>query len=65
MMQRMATAAFDTLAAARRADPVTGADLSAMEARMTWRMAGIALAVNGALAAVLGGLLVAVLDRLP
>ena len=64
-MQPMPTAAFDTLAAARRADPVTRADLSAMEARMTWRMVGIALAVNGALAAVLGGLLVAVLDRLP
>ena len=32
---------------------------------MAWRMVGIALAVNGALAAVLGGLLVAVLDRLP
>ena len=64
-MQPMATAAFDTPAAARRAGPATKADLSALEARMTWRMVGIALAVNGALAVVLGGLLVTVLDRLP
>ena len=41
------------------------AGLAALEARMTWRIVGVAVAANGVLAAVLGGLLVAVLDRLP
>ena len=55
--------------AANRSDLVTKADLAAglssLEARLTSRMVLIAVAVNGAFAAVIVGLLVAVLDRLP
>ena len=56
-------------AVADRDELATKADLqaalAALEARMTWRIAGLVVAANGVLAAVLGGLLVAVLDRLP
>lgn len=43
----------------------TKADLSAMEARLTWRVVGIVFAGNALMAALIGGLLVAVLERLP
>ena len=62
-------ASFGVLAAANRSDLATKSDLaaglSALEARLTSRMVLIAVAVNGAFAAVIVGLLVAVLDRLP
>ena len=43
----------------------TKAELSALETRLTWRMVGVVAGVNGAFAALIVGLLVAVLDRLP
>ena len=91
----MTTAAFNTLAAARRMEQaglsreaaeavaetareaagegrdalVTKADLDArlekLEARLIWRVVGIVFAGNALMAALIGGLLVAVLDRLP
>ena len=41
------------------------AELKADLNSLTWRMIGLVVAANGVMAAVLGGLLVAVLDRLP
>lgn len=41
------------------------AQLSALEARLTWRVVGIVFAGNAMLAALLGGLIIAMFDRLP
>ena len=41
------------------------ADLAAMETRLTWRVAGIVFTGNAMLAALLGGLIIAMFDRLP
>ena len=51
--------------AAAIAPLATKAELSALETRLTWRIVGIVAGVNGAFAALIVGLLVAVLDRLP
>ena len=51
--------------AAAIAPLATKAELAELKAAMTVRMVAIALAVNGAFAALIVGLLVAVLDRLP
>lgn len=56
-----ALAGHDTLAT--KADLATG--LSALEARLTWRVVGIVFAGNAMLAALLGGLIIAMFDRLP
>ena len=59
-------------AEAARGELATKADLAELKAELkadlnslTWRMIGLVVAANGVMAAVLGGLLVAVLDRLP
>ena len=51
--------------AAAIAPLATKAELAALETRLTWRMVGVVAGVNGAFAALIVGLLVAVLDRLP
>lgn len=62
-------AACREAAGADRAELATKADLetklSALETRLTWRMVGVVAGVNGAFAALIVALLVAVLDRLP
>lgn len=59
-------------AEAARGELATKADLAELKAELkadlqslTWRMIGFVVAASGVMAAVLGGLLVAVLDRLP
>lgn len=63
-----ALAGRDTLAT--KADLETGqsalkADLATLETRLTWRVVGIVFAGNAMLAALLGGLIIAMFDRLP
>ena len=41
------------------------ADLAALETRLTWRVVGIVFTGNAMLAALLGGLIIAMFDRLP
>ena len=43
----------------------TRAELASLESRLTWRMVAIVAVINGAYTALIVGLLVAVLDRLP
>ena len=51
--------------AAAIAPLATKAELSALETRLTWRLVGVVAGVNATFAALIVGLLVAVLDRLP
>ena len=61
---------LETGLSALKADLETGlsalkADLAALETRLTWRVVGIVFAGNAMLAALLGGLVIAMFDRLP
>lgn len=51
--------------AAAVAPLATRAELAVLEARLTWRVVGIVIGTNGVFAALIVGLLIAVLDRLP